>query len=127
MKKKIFAISSMIIFVLILAIPLISAEETMETPTPLFNKMSLAHIKIDGIGTSTVIAGDFTLGFGRCAYMRFNLDEGSHIEINKFLDRTNMVTLDDDHIVTIFGFVGYFKETETDITLNGFTTLVFWR
>ena len=59
--------------------------------------------------------------------MRFNLDEGSHIEINKFLDTSNMVILDDSHVNTIFGFIGYYQETEMDITLNGFTTLVYWR
>jgi len=127
MKKKIFAISSMMLFMLITAMPSIIAEETIETPMPLFNSMALAHIKVEGTGTSTIIAGDFTLGFGRCAYMRFNLDQGSHIEINKFLDKTNMVLLDDDHVITIFGFVGYYRETEMDISLNGFAILVSWR
>jgi len=88
MKKKIFAISCMMLFMLITAIPSINAEETIETPTPLFNKMILAHIKIEGTGSSFTLASEFALGFGRSGYMRFKLDEGSHIEINKFLDKT---------------------------------------
>ena len=127
MKKKIFSITVMMIFMLITVIPMINAGETIETTAPLFNKMSLAHIKIEGTGSSFVIASNFVLGFGRSGYMRFKLDEGSHIEINKFLDTSNMVILDDSHVITIFGFIGYYQETEMDITLNGFTTLVYWR
>ncbi len=128
MKKKIFAISCMMLFMLMLVtIPSINAEKTMETPTPLFNKMRLAHIKIEGTGSSFTLASEFVLGFGRSGYMRFKLDEGSHIEINKLLDQSDMVILDGSHVITIFGFIGYYQETEMDITLNGFTTLVFWR
>jgi len=124
--KKIFSIICISVFILS-AIPIVNAEEKNEIPIPIFNKMSLAHIKIDGSGTSIVLASEFVLGFGRCAYMRFKLEEDSNIEINKLLDQTNMITLDGSHIVTIFGFIGYYKETENDITLNGFTTLVYWR
>jgi len=127
MKKKIFSIVCLMLFMLITAIPIINAQETVETPIPLFNSMTLAHIKIEGTGSSFVIANAFTLGFGRSGYMRFNLDEGSHIEINKFLDTSNMVILDDSHVITIFGFIGYYQETEESITLNGFSALVFWR
>ena len=59
--------------------------------------------------------------------MRLNLDEGSHIEINKLLDRTNQVIIDGSHLITIFGFIGYYRDSEMDINLNGFTPLVFWR
>jgi hypothetical protein len=124
--KKILSFACILIFILS-AIPIVNAEETNEAPLPLFDKMSLAHIKIDGSGSSFIIAGEFILGFGRCAYMRFKLEEESHIEINKFLDQSNIITLDGSHTVTIFGFVGYYKETDTDITINGFATLVYWR
>ena len=126
MNKKILSFTCILIFVLS-AIPIVNAEETNEVPLPIFNKMSLAHIKIDGAGSSIVIAGEFVIGFGRCAYMRLKLEEESHIEINKFLDQSNIITLDGSHIITIFGFVGYNKETDTDISINGFTTLVYWR
>jgi len=109
MKKKIFSIVCLMLFMLITAIPIINAQETVETPIPLFNSMTLAHIKIEGTGSSFVIAN------------------GSHIEINKFLDTSNMVILDDSHVITIFGFIGYYQETEESITLNGFSALVFWR
>ena len=127
MNKRIFSISCMLIFIFLAAFPMINAEEKLEAPTPLFNKMALAHIKIDGNGSSLIIAGEFVVGFGRCAYIRFNLDDTSHIEINKFLDRTNQVELDGSHVITIFGFVGYYRETDVSINLNGFTALVFWR
>ena len=127
MKKKIFSISIMMLFIIITTIPTIYAEETSITPTPLFNRMTVAHIKIEGNGTSFIIASEFVFGFGRCAYMRFKLDQTSHIEINKFLDTSNKIILDDSHVITIFGFIGYYRETTEDITLNGFSTLVFWR
>lgn len=126
MKKKIFSIACMLILIII-TIPSINAQETNEITTPLFNSMRLAHIKIEGTGSSFFIASEFVLGFGRSGYIRFKLDEGSHIEINKFLDKSNQVILDGNHVITIFGFVGYYKETELDFTLNGFTTLVFWK
>jgi hypothetical protein len=127
MKKKIFSISCMMLFIFITTIPTIYAEESSITPTPIFNRMSVAHIKIEGNGTSFIFGGEFVLGFGRCAYMRFKLDDSSHIEINKFLDTSNKVILDGSHVITIFGFIGYYRETTEDITLNGFATLVFWR
>ena len=127
MKKKIFSISCMILFIITIIIPTIYAEETSETPTPLFNSMTVAHIKIEGNGTSIIVASEFVLGFGRSAYMRFKLDETSHIEINKFLDTSNKVILDGSYVITIFGFIGYYQEASEEITLNGFTTLVFWR
>lgn len=126
-KKKIFSIICMMLFMIISSIPMISAQETIEIPTPIFNKMALAHIKIDGNGSSIIIASSFVLGFGRCVYMRFKLDESSHIEINKFLDETNQVVLDGNNVVTIFGFVGYYRGKDDSVNLNGFTTLVYWK
>ena len=126
MKKKIFSISCMLLFIIV-TIPSINAQEAIETPIPLFNSMTVAHIKIEGTGSSFVIANDFVLGFGRGAYMRFKLNEDSHIEINKFLDTSSNIILDGSHVITIFGFIGYYQETEEQITLNGFTALVFWR
>ena len=126
MKKKIFSISCILLFIIV-TIQSINDQETIETPIPLFNSMTVAHIKIEGTGSSFVIANDFVLGFGRGAYMRFKLNEDSHIEINKFLDTSNNIILDGSHVITIFGFIGYYQETEEQITLNGFTALVFWR
>ena len=91
--KKILSFTCILIFIFS-AIPIVNAEETNETPLPLIDKMSLAHIKIEGSGSSFVIAGEFVLGFGRCAYMRFKLEEESHIEINKFLDQSNIIIQD---------------------------------
>lgn len=105
-KKKIFSIFCIMLFLIMTFIPMICAKETIEIPTPIFDKMALAHIKIYGNGSSLIIASEFVLGFGRCAFMRFKLDESSNIEINKFLDKTNQVVLDSNHVVTIFGFVG---------------------
>jgi hypothetical protein len=127
MKNKIFAMSCMMLLIFMTTLTSINAEQITETPAPLFNSKALAHIKIEGTGSSVVIASSFVLGFGRCAYMRINLDEGSHIEINKFLDQSDKEILDGDYVITIFGFIGYYRETEDSINLNGFTALVFWR
>ena len=37
------------------------------------------------------------------------------------------IELDGNYIINILGFVGYFKETENSITLNGYAFFVFWR
>lgn len=126
-RKKFIIISCFLIFLLISIQPVISAQTRMETTTPLLNKMTLAYIKIDGYGSSFIIAGDFVLGFGSCDYMRFKLDDFSHIEINKFLDKNNQFILDGNNIITIFGFVGYYRETSDSISLNGFTALILCR
>jgi hypothetical protein len=117
----------MMLLTIITSIPAITAEEKIETQTTIFDSMNIAHIKIDGSGSSKILASSFVLGFGRCGYMRFKLDESSHIEINKFLDQSDKIILDGSYIITIFGFIGFYKETDIDITLNGFSTLVFWR
>ena len=125
--KKLFSIICMLLLMTTPTISIISAEETMDAQIPILDKMVFARIKIDGNGSSLIIAGSFVLGFGRCAYIRFKMDEGSYIEINKFLDKTNQVVLDGDYVVTIFGFVGYFRERGNSIALNGFATIVYWR
>lgn len=127
MKNKIFTISCILILTSLVVLPNINAQEQLEIPENLLNKMTLTHIKIDGYGSSFYLASEFILNFGRSAYMRFNLDETSHIEINKFLDRSNIIELDGNYIINILGFVGYFKETENSITLNGYAFFVFWR
>lgn len=125
--KKIFSIICMLILIITPTFSMVSAQDTIEEPVQLLDKMVLSHIKIDGNGSSIIIYSSFVLGFGRCTYMRLNMDEFSHIEINKFLDETNQVVLDGHYVVTIFGFVGYFRERGNSITLNGFATIVYWR
>ncbi len=126
-KMKIFSVICIALFISMISIPIISAQETIEISTPIFNKMTLAHIKINGNGNSIVIANEFILGFGRCAYIRLKLNEESHIEINKFLNKTNQVILDGNNVINIFGFIGYYKEKDDSINLNGFTALIYWR
>lgn len=127
MKNKVFSIICMLLFIMTASIPTMSAQQTINVPTPIFNKMAQAHIKIDGSGSSFIIASTFVLGFGRCVYMRLKLDESSHIEINKLMNKTNQVVLDGSQIVTLFGFIGYYKEKDNSINLNGFVVLVYWK
>ena len=126
-KKKIFSIICMLLFIITPTFSIVSAHDTIEAPVQLLDKMVFSRIKIDGNGSSIMFYSSFVLGFGRCTYMRLNMDEYSHIEINKFLDETNQVVLDGHYIVTIFGFIGFFRERANSITLNGFAAIVYWR
>lgn len=126
MKKKKFLIICIALSIIITSIPMISAQETLEIPTPIFNKMAIAHVEIDGEGSSIIIASKFVFGFGRCAFMRIKLDDSGHIEIYKPQDETNHTVLDGNHVVIIFGFFGYYENTD-DIELDGFAALVYWK
>jgi len=123
MKKKIFAISCVTLFLLI-GVPNVQAQETIETP--IFNNMTMAHVTIKGSGDTFVMAGTFILGFGKCSFMRITLEDDGHVEINKFLDSSNVTVLDGSRVVTLFGFFGYYRHTD-EINLDGVALLAFWK
>ena len=123
MKKKIIAISCFLLFILI-AFPNFQAQETIETP--IFNNMSYAHVIVKGSGSTFMLASNFALGIGRCGYMRIRLEDNGQVLINPFLDPTNVTVLEGNHVVTLFGFFGYYRSAD-DITLNGMTLFVSWR
>lgn len=123
MKKKIFAISCVTLFLLI-GLPNIQAQETIETP--IFNNMPMAHVTVKGSGTEFIMAGNFILGFGKCGFIRITLEDDGHVEINKFLDSSNVTVLDGSHVVTLFGFFGYYRHA-AEINLVGVALLAFWK
>ncbi len=127
-KKKLIPIFCMLLLLITPSLSMISAEEIKkEEPTPIFENMVLAHITISGNGTSLILSSGLGSGFGTWPYMRFKMSETGHIEINKFLNKTNQVILDGVHVVNIIGFIGYYKKNKDNITLNGFAAIVSWR
>ena len=123
MKKKLIAISCMMLM-LIIGLPTIQAQET--TDGIFFDRMSLAHVSIQGSGNEFMISDHFNLGIGRCAFMRIALNEDGHVEINKFLDSSNITILDGSHVVYLIGFFGYHQHTTT-FNINGVAILAIWR
>ena len=123
MNKKIISIFCVTLFILI-AVPNFQAQETTETS--LFNYMAGAHVNIKGSGTTFILAGSFILGIGRCSFMRLKLEEDAHVEINKFLNSSDVIILDGSHTVTLFGYYGYYRDVN-EINLNGLAYLAFWK
>ena len=118
----------MLILVITPSLSMISAEEIKkEEPTPIFENMFLAHITISGNGSSLILSSGLGSGFGTWPYMRFKMSETGHIEINKFLNKTDLVVLDGEQVISIIGFIGYYKKNKDNITLNGFAAIVTWR
>jgi hypothetical protein len=122
MKKKIFAIFCLLLFLLMGSYN-IQAQETMKAPR--FNKMSLAHVSITGSGTEFILGSSFFWGFGNCVLMRVNLEEDGHVEINKFLDPSDVTILDGSYVVYLIGFFGYFRHANK-IFLEGVALQVIW-
>jgi hypothetical protein len=84
--------------------------------------MSICHIKVNGDGEIYVLGSHFKLGFGRCFYMKVNLQSGS-IEIKNLRDSSDIIILDDNSDINIFGYFGYFN---SQIRLNGLAMLATW-
>jgi hypothetical protein len=122
MKKKIFALSCLLLFLLMGSYN-IQAQETINAPR--FNKMSLAHVSIIGSGTELILGGSFIWGFGNCILMRVNLEEDGHVEINKFLDPSDVIILDGCHVIYLIGFFGYNRHVNK-IILDGVALQVIW-
>ena len=123
MKRKLYTLLIISLF-LITGLPI--AQVQGESKTPTINKMSLAHISIKGSGTEFMIMANFMFGFGKSFFIRLNLEKNSHIEINKFLHSKDTITLEGDHIITLIGFCGYFRQANR-IVVNGIAFRIFWK
>jgi hypothetical protein len=102
----------------------IQAEEPDDMPIK--NKRTLAHVSIKGSGTEFMIMSNFMFGLGRSFFIRLDLEQNSHIEINKILHRSDVIVLDGSHVITLIGFMGYFRQAHR-ININGIAILAIWK
>jgi hypothetical protein len=109
---------------LILGLPIIQAQETTEGI--FFDRMSMAHVSIQGSGKEFMIRESFTFGFGRCLFMRVTLEEDGHIHINKFLNISDVIDLDGSHVIYLIGFFGYYSHINK-ININGVAAQAIWK
>ena len=123
MKKKIFAISCIMLF-LLFVLPTCNSQKLVKDTA--LNTMTIAHVVIKGNGTAFLVHGNFTAGIGSCWAMIVTLENDGHVEINKLFDTSNITVLEGSRIVTLIGFIGYLKMVKSDINLNGGALIAVW-
>ena len=123
MKKKIYALSCIMLF-LLTAIPTCTAQETVHDTA--LDTMLFAHVVIKGTSTPLFIGYHFILGFGRCYGMIANLDTDGYVEINKLFDNSNTIVVEGSRTVILIGFVGYLNMEDNNLNLNGAAVFAAW-
>jgi hypothetical protein len=125
MKKKIFAISCIMLFLLCL-IPTCNSQEIVKDTT--LNTMPIAHVVIKGNASAFFIGYHFVAGIGRCLAMIVILKTDGHVEINKLFNTSNTTVLDGSRVVILIGFIGYLKMKMiiSVINLNGVALIAVW-
>jgi hypothetical protein len=122
MKKKIFAISCIILF-LLFALPTCNSQEIVENIA--LNTMPIAHIVIKGNGTVRLVHSKFLPGFGHCLAMIVTLKTDGHVEINKLFNTSNTTVLEGSRVVILIVFTGVYYH-ESGINLNGIALIAVW-
>jgi hypothetical protein len=125
MKKKIFAISCIMLF-LLCALPTCNSQEIVKDTA--LNTMPIAHVVIKGNATAFFIGYHFIVGIGRCLAMIVILKTGGHAEINKLFNTSNTTILEESNVVILIGFIGYLKIKiiKSAIDLNGIALIAVW-
>ena len=123
MKKKIFAISC-IMLLLLFVIPTCNAQEIPKDTA--LNTMPLAHVVITGDSTEFFIGYHFIAGIGSCSAMIVKLKTNGYAEINKLFDKSDIIVLEGSHVVILIGFIGYLKMGENGMNLNGIALIAIW-
>jgi hypothetical protein len=122
MKKKIFAISCIMLF-LLFVLPTCNSQEIVKDTA--LNTMTIAHVVIKGNGTVRLIHSNFLPGFGHCLAMIVKLKTDGYVEINKLFDTSNITVLEGSGVVILIGFIGFYYH-ESDINLNGVALIAVW-
>jgi hypothetical protein len=125
MKKKIFAISCIMLF-LLCVIPTCNSQEIVKDTA--LNTMPIAHVIIKGNASAFFIGYHFIAGIGRCLAMIVILKTDGHVEINKLFNTSNTTVLDGSRVVILIGFIGYLKMKMiiSVINLNGAALIAVW-
>jgi hypothetical protein len=124
MKKKIWALSCIMLF-LLAAIPTYTAQETEQTTAK--ETMTFAYVVIEGNTITPLFIGyHFIAGFGTCKAMRAKLDSTGHVEINKFFKHSDTIVEDGSRIVLVIGFIGHLRWENGKLHLHGAAVFVSW-
>ncbi len=122
MKKKIFALSCIMLF-LLCVLPTCNSQEIVKKTA--FNTMPIAHVVIKGNGTVRPIYSISLPGFGRALAMIVKLETDGHVEINKLFDTSNTTVLEGSRGVILIWFIGFYYH-ESGINLNGIALIAVW-
>ena len=123
MKKKIYALSCIMLF-LLAAIPACTAQETVQTTAK--ETMLFAYVVIDGNTTPLFVGYHFIAGFGICSAMIAKLDTTGHVEINKLFGNSDTIVVDGSRIVILIGFIGHLTWIDGILHLHGAAVFVSW-
>jgi hypothetical protein len=125
MKKKIFAISCIMLF-LLAAIPTCTAQKTVQNTAK--ETMTFAYVVIEGNPITPLFVGyHFIAGFGRLSLMIAKLDTTGHVEINKLTDPSaDPIVADGSRVVLLIGFIGHLRWEASKLHLHGAALFVSW-
>lgn len=122
MKKKIFAICCIVLFLLFI-VPICNSQKIEGDSA--FSTMLIVHVVIKGNGTARLIGSISLPGFGRALGMIVKLNADGHVELNKLFDTSNITKLDGNRIVLLIWFIGFYYR-ESGINLNGVAVIAVW-
>jgi len=123
MKKKIFALSCIMLF-LLAAIPTCTAQETEQTTAK--ETMFFAYVVMDGNTTPLFVGYHFIAGFGISSAMITKLDTTGHVEINKLFGNSDKIVVDGSRVVILIGFIGHLTWEDGNLHLYGAAIFVSW-
>ena len=90
-------------------IPITIANETKPKENIEINSMMFCDVDIKGTATVLLVRDSFFLGFGKCLYMKINLENDSSIEISSIINPTNSVELQGRYQIHLIGFSGRYN------------------
>jgi hypothetical protein len=124
MNKKILVVIMGVLF-LSTAFSLSIASETKTIRKSGIDSMMFCDVLIKGTATEKVIKGNFFLGFGRCLYMKIDLENDGSIDITSLADPTNNVELNGNYQIHLIGFDGFYSSL-LKTRVDGKAILAIW-
>ena len=106
---------------LLVSMPKTKATETNNE----IDSMMFCDVLIKGTATEQVIRGSFFLGFGKCLYMKIDLEDDGSIEIKSRTNPSNSVELTGGHQIHLIGFNGYYGHL-LKTRIDGKALFVIW-
>jgi len=89
------------------------------------HSMIYCDVSIKGTATEQVIRGSFLLGFGKCLYMKVDLENDGSIEISSITNPSNNIELEGSYQIHLIGFNGFYSHL-LKTRINGRALLTIW-
>ncbi len=106
MRKRYFTIFiCMLLLSTIICISIANATETKNN-SGINSTMMFCNVDIKGTATVRLVKDSFFLGFGKCLYMKIDLENDSSIEISSIINPTNSIELQGGYQIHLIGFSG---------------------